>query len=198
MKMKLKISKTKLIIILIVVILIIVLAILASRPSNVDTAQEELNYIYNDEEWKDETLYPENSAPLKRAYKGELSIRSAGKSMDYVAKEILPMYYAKLKNASRNTITKYYEKEAEAIYMNLLVENQNEFISIIERLQELTGDTITWESYRIDRNTIKTAEDYTKAVLYIKYKGNEEITFNIKFNNSQTKDASPVKYTIKK
>lgn len=190
-------SKKKIILICIVILVIVLLILIWKRPSNLSIAKEKLKYINNDEQWEEETVYPEYAAPLKRAYEGELTIKDIGKSMYYVSTEVLPMYYKELKNASNKKIVKYYKKEKESISANLGISNQSQFVKLIEKLQTLNGDTITWNSYRIDENKIKTSSDYTKATLYITYSGNKEISFNIQVSNKKSYDISPILYTAK-
>ena len=197
MSVKEKKSKMKIILICIFILVVVLLILIWRKPSNLSIAKEKLEYINNDEQWEEETVYPEYAAPLKRAYKGELTIKDMGKSMYYVSTEVLPMYYKELKNASNKKIVKYYKKESESISANLGISNQSQFVKLIEKLQTLNGDKITWSSYRIDREKIKTSSDYTKATLYITYDGNKEIALNIQVNNKKSYDISPILYTAK-
>lgn len=198
--MKLKIKKSKiitLIIFLIVLIFILayILLILKAKPKKADLAKEKLAYINDSEQWEDETVYPDYSAAFGRAYQGDLTIMDIGKSMYYVATEVLPDYYKDLKDATEEEIKEYYNKESESIYINLAIKKETEFVNLIKELQKLSGDTITWESYRIDLDTITIGASYTKAILYITYKGNEEISFNVKANNVILPNCSTVEYS---
>ena len=199
--MKLKIKRRKiilLILILIVLILILgfILLILSTRPTTADLATEKLDYINDSEQWNDETVYPDYSAAFGRAYQGDLTIMDIGKSMYYVATEVLPKYYKDLKDASDKEIEKYYDKESESICINLAIKNKVKFVNLIKELQKLSGDTITWKSYRIDLDTITTGANYTKAVLYITYQENKEIPINITANNTISPNYSTVEYSV--
>lgn len=199
--MKLKIKKSKIILLIIIVIILIlvlgmILLILNAQPTTAELASEKLAYINDSNQWNDDTVYPDYSAAFGRAYEGNLTIMDIGKSMYYVATEVFPKYYEDLKDASREEIEKYYEKESESIYINLAIKNKSKFVNLIKELQKLSGDTISWESYRIDLNSIDTGANYTKAVLYITYQGNDEISVNITANNNVSKDCSTVEYSV--
>lgn len=199
--MKLKIKKSKIILLIIIVIILIlvlgmILLILNVQPTTAELASEKLAYINDSNQWNDDTVYPDYSAAFGRAYEGNLTIMDIGKSMYYVATEVFPKYYEDLKDASREEIEKYYEKESESIYINLAIKNKSKFVNLIKELQKLSGDTISWESYRIDLNSIDTGANYTKAVLYITYQGNDEISVNITANNNVSKDCSTVEYSV--
>lgn len=195
-KSKSKINFLIIIIILLILILAIILLILNAQPTTVELATEKLAYINDSNQWNDETIYPDYSAAFGRAYEGNLTIMDIGKSMYYVATEVFPKYYEDLKDASEEEIEKYYEKESESIYINLAIKNKSKFVNLIKELQTLSGDTINWESYRIDLNSIDTGANYTKAVLYITYQGNNEIAFNVTANNRISKDCSSVEYSV--
>lgn len=199
--MKLKIKKSKIILLIIIVIILIlvlgmILLILNAQPTTAELASEKLAYINDSNQWNDDTVYPDYSAAFGRAYEGNLTIMDIGKSMYYVATEVFPKYYEDLKDASREEIEKYYEKESESIYINLAIKNKSKFVNLIKELQKLSGDTISWESYRIDLDSIDTGANYTKAVLYITYQGNDEISVNITANNNVSKDCSTVEYSV--
>ena len=201
--MKLKIERKKIIILIVILIILIfiltyILLILNAKPTKVDLAKEKLAYINDTTQWEDETRYPDNAAAFGRAYQGNLTIMDIGKSMYYVATEVLPKYYKDLKDSSDKEIEKYYDKESELIYIDLAIKNKTKFMNLIKKLQKLSGDTITWESYRIDLDTITTGADYTKAVLYITYKGNKEIPINITANNKISSNCSTVEYSVDK
>lgn len=199
--MKLKIKKSKIILLIIIVIILIlvlgmILLILNAQPTTAELASEKLAYINDSNQWNDDTVYPDYSAAFGRAYEGNLTIMDIGKSMYYVATEVFPKYYEDLKDASREEIEKYYEKESESIYINLAIKNKSKFVNLIKELQKLSGDTISWESYRIDLDSIDTGANYTKAVLYITYQGNDEISVNITANNNVSRDCSTVEYSV--
>ena len=193
---KSKIKKILIILFVVIVILVALLLILLNKSTEeTDIIAEKLDYINNDDEWDDETIYPDYAAALGRSYEGDWTVKSIGKSMYYVATEVFPEYYQDLKTASESEITQYYEENEENIYINLAIEKESVFIKLIEELQELSGDSITWESFRIDLDSIKVGSSYTKAVLYITYENNEEIAFNIKINNTVSTDCSTIVYT---
>lgn len=201
--MKLKIERKKIIILIVILIILIfilayILLILSAKPTKVDLAKEKLAYINDTTQWEDETRYPDNAAAFGRAYQGDLTIMDIGKSMYYVVTDVLPTYYKDLKDASEEKIEKYYDKESESIYVDLAIKNKTKFVNLIKELQKLSGDTITLESYRIDLDTIKTGANYTKAVLYITYKGNEEIALDITANNVISSNCSSVEYLVSK
>ena len=192
-------SKLKIILIIIFILIVILVAVLLILLNQSSSEKEEqltmLEYI-NGDEWSDDIVYPDYTSALGTAYSGDLSIKSMGKSMYYVVTEVFPEYYEELKNASTTEISEYFEENKGTIYIDLAIENETAFVNLINNLQDLSGNSITWESYRIDMDTIKTGSNYTKAVLYVTYKNNEEIAFNIKVNNKVSSDCSTIVYTV--
>lgn len=184
------------IIILILILLLIVFSIMNSKDLKI--AQEKLIYINDSEQWNENTIYPDYAAAFGRAYEGDLTIKDIGKSMYYVATEVLPKYYKDLKSASQEQIEKYYKNNSESIRINLAMTNSTEFSNLVKVLQSLSGDTISWKSYRIDLDTIKTTPNYTKATLYITYSENEEIAFNIIANSKINSNYSTIEYSVSK
>lgn len=202
MSKKQKKSKIKLIlavVLIVIFILIIVLSILLRKPTSLKLAIQKLEYINssNVEQWEEGTFYPDGSAALGRAYEGKLSIMNIGKSMYYVSTDVLPRYYKKLKDASKDKIIKYYKREAETIYTELAIEKQDKFVELVQSLQKLKGDELKLDSYRIDLDSVKKGGSYTKAVLYIKYSKNEEIGLNVKISNIISPNHSSLEYIIK-
>ena len=199
--MKLKTKKSKIIFLILILLLIIfilgmILLILSVRPTTEELASEKLAYINDSTQWEDETIYPDHAAAFGRAYRGNLEIMSIGKSMYYVATEVLPTYYTELKDATDEEIDEYYDKESESIGIDLAIKNRTKFVNLVKELQKLSGDTLTLESYRIDLDTIITGANYTRAVLYIKYQGNDEIPINITANNVISSKYSTVEYSV--
>ena len=199
--MKLKTKKGKIIVLILILVLIIfilgiILLILSATSTSEKLASEKLAYINDGTQWEDETIYPDYAAAFGRAYQGDLKIMNIGKSMYYVVTEVLPTYYNELKDATDEEIDKYYDKESEAISINLDIKNKTKFVNLVKELQNLSGDTITLESYRIDLDTITNGANYTKAVLYIKYQGNDEIPINITVNNTISSKYSTIEYSV--
>jgi hypothetical protein len=201
--MKIKKTKNKkIIVILIFIIILITIAIILinfiknNNPLNI--AIKELNYILDEDSWRDETIYPNGSAALGRAYQGNLTIMSIGKSMYYVTTDFLPNQYEKLKDMSEEKLSKYYNKNSELIQVAIGIDKESKFIDLINGLKALNADTLELESYYIDVDLIKTANAYTTAKLYITYKGCSEILLNVKINNKIDSDTSSIIYTIDK
>ena len=128
---------------------------------------------------------------LKEASNSSIFERSDKlKIMEYIKLAI------KNSDATDEEIDKYYDKESEAISINLAIKNKTKFVNLVKELQNLSGDTITLESYRIDLDTITNGANYTKAVLYIKYQGNDEIPINITVNNTISSKYSTIEYSV--
>lgn len=202
MSKKQKNSKIKLIlavVLIIIFILIVILSILLRKPTSLELSLEKLKYINSSdvEQWDDGTFYPDNSAALGRAYEGNLTVMNIGKSMYYVANDVLPKYYEKLKDSSKDEIIKYFERESETIYTDLAIKKQDTFVKLVSALQELKENELKLSSYRIDLDSIKKGGSYTKVNLYVTYSNNEEICLNVKINNKILSNCSSLEYTIK-
>ena len=193
---KSKVKNILIVLFVMLIILVIMLLILLNQSSSTNNeALEKLNYINDVDEWDDETIYPDYAAALGRSYEGDLAIKSMGKSMYYVATEVFPLYYQELKDSSYDEIIQYFEENEKLIYVNLAIGNETTFVKLIQELQDLSGDSIVWSEYRIDLDSIKVGSNYTKAVLYITYENNDEISFNLKINNKVSEDCSTIVYT---
>jgi hypothetical protein len=173
--------------------------IILNSNNQLAKAQKRLSYINEDTNWGDyDEFYPEGSAALGRAYQGNLSIMSIGKSMYYVVTDFLPNQYEKLKDMSAEKLSKYYKKNSELIEVAIGIDKESKFIDLINELKSLNADTLELETYYLDVNSIKTANAYTTAKLYITYKGCSEILLNVRINNKISSNTSSIIYTIDK
>lgn len=195
-KMKNKNLKILLILILFLIVIFIILLSISNKINPLKNANGRLAYILEDETWeKYGEIYPDGSALLKRTYFGDLTIFSIGKSMYYVATDFLPYEHKILKNKNNKTFSKYYNKNSELLKIALGIENEKQFLEISDLLKSLNTNELKFESFYIDKNSIKAASTYTTANLIIKYKDCEEITLNMKINNRKYKDMSSITYT---
>lgn len=154
------------------------------------------NYIYDDEQWNDEE-YPYMGYMLFVNYKGDLSSNNITKSMYYVANELIPKYYLKLKNSSQVDIESFYEKNKNSIVLELGIETAYDFYKIIEKMQNnFSKDNLIFKGYAIEADTIKVKNNYTDAVLQIKYNDDQKIFLNVRIYNSINKKRNPLIYTL--
>ena len=181
---------------LIVLIMFYILYIYNNREEI--KAQKNLEFINNSEKWDYEVKFPNRASNIKNVYEGDLSIKDIGKSMYYFTTQVLPKYYLQFKNSSEEDIVSYFNENSKIIAIDIGVENQDDFIEIIESIQNLNSGSLTLESFRIDKDFIKAKSDYTETVLYITYQGNEEIGFDVKINNKIKENSSSIEYTALK
>lgn len=155
---------------------------------------DNLTYINNDTEWESGTVFPEGISALGRAYTGEMTVKDITKSMLYFSNSVIPRYYINLKNASDDEIRKYYEKNKELIYIDIGINELEDFIEIIKVIQKFKTENLNLESYRIDIDTIRTQNANVFSTLYLKYEGNDEINFTTKVEYYKKEDHSTVIY----
>ena len=131
---------------------------------------------------------------LFRYYSGELKSKNIGKSIYYMANEVIPRYYTQLKQLSDEEIEKYYKKNKKTIYLDTGKIEVNNFILLINEIKKINNQSLELEEYYIDKDSIVAQNNSTKADLYIKYKNNDAIAIKIQVLNKFKDDVSSVKY----
>lgn len=182
------------ILILIFIILCFVLGVVSFSNKGKNDLLEQLEYINDDNQWNDEE-YPYMSYMLFIEYAGNLSAENMVKSMSHVANYVIPKYYKELKNASEAKILKYYNKNYDAIQVDIGINESEDFKDLILSIQSLETDELIFSSYRVNKDEIKTRTGYTETTFYITYEENEEIGFNVKIYNKVKQNSSSLVYT---
>ncbi len=190
--------KNKIVIILLLIALITVVAMIITIVyinSTNDTliSKKKLEYI-NGKEWNNE-LFPDEMPKFYRSYNGKLTAQIMGKSIYYVATELIPEYYTKLKNLDDKLLNEFYNNNSDKIKIELGITTNNDFNEFIKELNKLNNDNIEFESFMIDKETIQTRNGKTTAKLHIKYKNCEELIIEITPLTNISTDTSPIIYS---
>ncbi len=188
-----KVKKVMIFLVIFLIILIVFLIFLQIENNKKSKVEEKLEYI-NSDEWNDE-VYPRGMPQLFRMYKGKLTAQTMGKSIYYFTTEFVPEYYKQLKDATKDKISSYYNANSEIIAKNTGIENEQDFQNLVVSIQCLSSDTLTLDSFRIDKENIKVSNQCTETILYITYKENTEIGFNVRINNRMERNESSLLYT---
>ncbi len=191
-KRKFKFSKKKLLIILISIIVII--ALYLANPTQ--KAYRTIKKINVPDKMNDSLQLPIYLNEIVGKYNGELSTQIIAKTYNNFAENIIPKYYRKCRKLSEKDVEKYYKRNKKIIKIELGFSNQEEFKQFIKILQQLQGDKLTFESYRILRTTVINENDFTSAYLGITYSNNKEIIFNTKLSNEVKEKETSIMYSF--
>lgn len=192
-KMNKKIKHIMFFLVILLLILFFLLIFVKRKNNRIEKIEEKLQYINNDE-WNNE-IYPDGMPKLFRSYSGELTAQNMGKSIYFFTMEIIPKYYAELKNANDKEILSYYNANVEIIARETGIEKKQNFQDLIVNVQKLNAKELIFSSFRIDKNSIQSSNQYTEATLYITYQENEEIGFSMKINASTKEKSNSIIYT---
>lgn len=191
-KRKFKFSKKKLFIILICIIIIAI--IYSFSPKQM--AYRTIRKINVPDKMSESLQLPTYLNEVIGKYNGELTTQIIAKTYNNLAEKIIPKYYRKCKNLSEQDIVKYYNRNKKIIKIELGFENSDEFKQFAKMLQQLNGEELILENYRILRTTVANENGSTSAYLGITYSNNEEIILNTKLSNEVQKKATSITYSF--
>lgn len=180
-------KKRRIIIILLIILLIVVLSLIIIKL-NIRTPRQNLDYI-NSNEIDEGTFSPQMIHVVVASYEGDLNPKAISKSAYYFLNTVIPKY---LKEC--NDSEKYFEKNKDAIKLDIGVTNSEEFSNLMQEIKKLSGN-LEYESSRFDADNIKKDFKGLKTTLYIKYKNNPEISFDITISDKIQSDRNSVKFS---
>lgn len=182
--------------VLIFSIILLIILLKTYNSSNAKKSEQQLKYIMSDE-WNDE-LFPKGMPAFIRSYSGELNAKNIGKSIDYVVNTVIPQYKKDLYGKDEKEITKYYNKNKNAIIIDTGIDNIDDFKKFINEIVIKTkSNDLKFESFYIDENSIEEYSNKTTAYLYIEYDGCAEVDLKIEALKNIEKQISSVKYFAK-
>lgn len=144
-------------------------------------------WLLNGIEKKAMLLVPDNMWVVAERYKGEFSADEINKHIRKFSIEVIPDYYKKV----NNNILDYYNKNSKSIKAKTGIDTKTDFEDIINKIKEQNVQELIFDSYIILCNSIKVQNKCVNGTLVIKYKGCDEIAFDIILNNNKT-DKIPV------
>lgn len=187
-------KKIAILIFILVIVMIALIILLKVFEANDDLAisKEKLAYI-NSEEWNDE-LFPKGMPAFLRSYSGEQTSYNIGKNIYYVADELIPKYNKNLKDLSEQELKEYFEENRELIEINFGVRTERDFMTLMKKILKINSTSFQLQNFYIDESSVMKSDSNTKATLYIKYDGADEIKIDIKVYNQLQETVSSIMY----
>ena len=153
-----------------------------------ENVSDDINTIYFSDYWKEvydsyEISYIEKQNILKSVY--------------YVSTEVVPNYYKKLKDASNEEIENYFYKNKDVIYIDIGIDNCDDFNNFIRSIKENVNSEVSNLKY-IQAAIYDVYEEDGKMFLkiYITYKNvDNEIVIKGAINQTVVDDTNLIVYT---
>ena len=186
-------NKVRKIILYVAIILIIIIVILLTNPTF--HANIRLLKINNPDSMDEKMPVPEYLNMAVSIYDGELTPQIIAKTYYNFANKVVPKYYKKCKNMSDEKIEKYFKKHKKIIKIELGYTSQDDFKSFIKSIQDLNGNKLEFEDYRIMSTSVSKINNITNCYLVLQYKNNNEITINTQILNNIQKNQTSILYS---
>lgn len=177
-------------IILILLIIIFLLTIFLINISSRKSSKQYLKYITSDE-IDENTTSPKMIHYVLSAYKGVVNPKALSKSTYYIINQKIPEYLKYCK--TNKDIDKYFEKNENDIYLDLGIDDKEQFEKFMDEINKLSGD-LKYESSRFDKEYTSIESDYTETVIHIKYENQEEISLDMIIKNYSEQDEPVIVY----
>lgn len=155
-----------------------------------NTGKENYEYIISDE-MKKETKSPEMIHVILSLYKGEVNPKFIAKSNYYFIDSVIPRYQKECKNLDK--AQKYFSDNKEDIYYDTGIEEEQEFLDLIENINKLNKSKI--ESSRFDKKDVIVSDKCLETKLYVKSKKDTEIKFKVTIDNKMNPNTPFIKYS---
>lgn len=191
-KRKFKFSKKKFFIILIFIVIIATIYFFNPKQK----AYRTIRKINVSDKMSESLQLPTYLNEIVGIYNGELTTQIIAKTYNNLAEKLIPKYYKKCKNLSEKDIEKYYNRNKNIIKIELGFSNSNEFKEFVKTIQQLKGNKLKFEKYRILRTTVVNENNITSAYLGITYSNNEEIIINTKLSNEINQKETSITYSF--
>lgn len=191
-KRKFKFSKKKFFIILIFIVIIATIYFFNPKQK----AYRTIRKINVSDKMSESLQLPTYLNEIVGKYNGELTTQIIAKTYNNLAEKLIPKYYKKCKNLSEKDIEKYYNRNKNIIKIELGFSSSNEFKEFVKTIQQLKGNKLKFEKYRILRTTVVNENNVTSAYLGITYSNNEEIIINTKLSNQINPKETSITYSF--
>lgn len=155
-------------------------------------AQNKLEEIMVSNEMADDLILPKGLYKLGAEYDGRLSTEIICKAYNNLAVNIIPKYYKQCKDLDDNDLSKVFEKNKEVIYLELGYVDFSDFKELISALKKLKTNTLKFESYELNVDSILENDKDFSMYLSIKYADNDELLLNSYVNKKKTTDTTPI------
>lgn len=190
--MRNKVQRKIIIAMIILLIALIIVVFQLNKLKGTRTSKENLEYI-NSDELEDGTVSPDMIHVVIALYEGELNPKAISKSTYHFINHLVPEYLKKCKN--EEITREYFQRNKEDIYLDIGINKEEEFISLINEINTLSGN-LEFESSRFDKDTLVVKNNRVEAVLYIKYRNNDEINVNVNLYNKVYSNRTSIKFYV--
>ncbi len=186
-------KKAKYVKYLIILCMIILIGIILFLVFNQELhAQNKLEEIMVSNDMEDDLVLPKGLYKLGAEYDGRLSTEIICKAYNNLAVNIIPKYYKQCKDLDDNSLTKLFEKNKHVIYLELGYDNVLDFKDLISSLKTLKTDTLKFENYELNGDSLLENSNNFSIYLSIKYVDNTELLLNSYVNKKKTTDTTPI------
>lgn len=183
-----KINPKKIIVIFLILIIILISLLLLMQK--VKETEQKFEYIYSDS-MNDGTFSPKMIHLVIAAYEGDVNPKAITKATYNFITDLIPKYI-NIDN-DESEIQKYFERNKEAIYLLVGIDNQDDFKNLMQEINKLSYNS-EFEKAEFDRETIKKNINNLTVTLKIKYANQEEISINMRINNSVSSSKPAIKF----
>lgn len=158
-------------------------------------ARANLNKILDANNFNKDTYVPEGILRITSEYKGDISsYKVILKSIEDVAKNVIPKYKEIANNKSDEELTTYFDKHVKVILMETGIETAEEFVKFAKHLNSLKGDNFVVQDYYVDITTIIVKYNRVETNMIFEYENGQSIALNLVLKNITQKNVSPIKY----
>ncbi len=181
------------IIIVLIVLLLICLSVLGVIYLKRD--RYSLSYINSNSDVAPDTKFADNVIVFFAGYSGKLYPETVYKSMYDTFNNVIPKLYGELKSKSTEEVSGYYEKNNKYILEKLGIDNKEDFVKLISKLNEFQGNEVVYEKSSVDVNSINHFNNRSVMNVQVIYSPNNSINLKLTVKRYSSDERSPIKYT---
>lgn len=175
-----------------IVLVIICLGIILINTQKIEKSGLSLEYMNSDEITED-IKSPTNIHVVLAKYKGEIKPKTISKFSYNLAYNIIPKYVGLLNEGKIKVNDKFhYLINKNIILYQTGIDSYEEYNQFLNKIANLSGN-LEIEYYNIPINSINASANELVAKLNIKYKDNDEITFDFNLGSNSDKKYTGIK-----
>ncbi len=182
-------NEKKIIRMLLILIIIILFLGIVAMVININNRKNQKNNQESDKKevivsLNDDVIIPKNSYLFFGKYvQGEVDSREIYNTIYQFSKSFIPKYYSDLKDASKEEIVNYYEKNKMYINRLFKVDSSEDFVKFITELKKINSSKLALKSIEFVEGGIVKTGNSTIAKLNITYNDNDVISVNFRVYN---------------
>lgn len=167
-------KKIKKMIIIFIIILFILIVAYFSNP--IIIAQMKIKSI-NNSTLNKKVKIPEYINFVAELDTSNITSESIIKYYNNFAEKLIPKYYKKCNEMTQDEVSKYFDKNQTLIETELGITEKDTFVTFINSLKKIKGDSFILEKYYILDSTIQNKKNKIISYIGIKYENCEDIYF---------------------